>query len=313
MFTTQPVQFSNAPAVNNLRGLEEALFTLRSKTRTVISGLSECEMSAWYLPAELSPHARRRDLSLIRVVQGQDRQLLSIVEDVRRGMRQVLAHAPHSRRRRDWAARLEQRLLEERPACPSWDSMGINPISANLLDLKIEHSRVVRQRYEQQVDYATTVIRLLDELLEAGIFTEPTALPMDKIDVLHHSRFEKLIGDLLDRDGYRVVRSGGGAGDLGADVLAIDDFDRHIMVQTKHFSGGNGSVGQPVAQHLFGGASAIHPVALPIVVTNGKFTGSAKMWSKEDARVRLIGRDELARWSEGRESLADVLRAQQAA
>ncbi|MFE9219607.1 restriction endonuclease [Streptomyces lavendulae] len=78
----------------------------------------------------------------------------------------------------------------------------------------------------------------------------------------------------------------------------MDDLGRHIAVQCKHFIGGDGgSVGQPVAQYLFGGAHAIQPAALPILVTNGKFTGSAKAWSGERHRVLLIGREELARWS----------------
>ncbi|MGW1773333.1 restriction endonuclease [Streptomyces sp. NPDC002104] len=307
MYTTKPVSFSNAPAVNSLYGLEEALSTLRYKTRTVLGGLSEYEMTAWYLPAELSPDARRRDLSLIRAVQGQDRQLLSIVEDVRRGLRQILANDPASRRRRDWAARLEQCLVNERPACPSWDSMDINPIKASLFDLEVEHSKVVRQRYEQLVDYATKVVGLLDDLLKAGIFTELAALPMDRIDELHHSDFEQYIADLLDRDGYRIVRSGGGAGDQGADVLALDEFGRYLMVQCKHFTGGNGSVGQPVMQHLYGGATATHPSTLAIVVTNGRIRGGAKVWAEENDKVRLVGRDALKRWAEDGETLAEVI------
>lgn len=311
LYTTEPVSFSNAPAVNSLLGLEDTLYMLRYKTRDVLSGLSEYEMTAWNWPAELSPAARRLDLSLIRAVQGQDYQLLTIVEDVCRGLRQILANDPHSRRRRDWAVRLEQCLLDERPTCPSWDSIDINPTKASLFDLEIKHSTAVRQRYEQLVDYATKVMELLDELLAAGIFTEPAGLSIDKIDSLHHSRFEKLIGDLMDRDGYQVVRSGGGAGDQGADVLAMDDLGRYLMVQCKHFTDGTGSVGQPVAQHLFGGAYAMQPAALPVLVTNGKLTGSAKAWSRENHRVYLIGREGLARWSEGGESLAAVLRPQQ--
>lgn len=185
--------------------------------------------------------------------------------------------------------------------------MNINPIKASLFDLRVEHSTVVRERYEQLVDYATKVIGLLDDLLAAGVFTGPAELSIDKIDILHHSHFEKLIGDLLDRDGYRVVRAGGGAGDQGTDVLAMDDLDRHLIVQCKHFRDGNDSVGQPVAQHLFGGAHAMQPPALPILVTNGTLTNPAKVWSKESNRVRLIGREELIRWAGNKEPLAAVI------
>ncbi|MEW9516135.1 restriction endonuclease [Streptomyces tubercidicus] len=73
---------------------------------------------------------------------------------------------------------------------------------------------------------------------------------MADIDGLHHSEFDRLVADLMDRDGYRVVRSGGGAGDEGADVLAMDDKGRYRMIQCKHHRNGSASVGQPVVQHV---------------------------------------------------------------
>ncbi|MFI7356071.1 restriction endonuclease, partial [Streptomyces avidinii] len=299
---------SDAPAVNSLDGLNEVLYTLRRKTQTVLDVLSGHEMNTWVIPAELSPAQRRRDLALIRAVHFQGDWLLSLAEDVRRGVCKILATDPSSWVRRDWAARIEQRLRDDYPSSLSWANMNIHPVRATLFDLELDHSNIVRHRYEQLVGYGTTVVGLLDELLKADIFREPAGLPMDKIDDLHHSRFEKLIGDLMDRDGYRVVRSGGGAGDQGADVLALDGLDHTIMIQAKHFTGGSGSVGQPVVQHLYGGAMAVHPSALPIVVTNGEFTGLAKVWAAENSRVHLVGREELRRWAEEAETLEDVLK-----
>lgn len=110
------------------------------------------------------------------------------------------------------------------------------------------------------------------------------------------------------RDGYRIIRSGGGAGDMGADVLGADPLGRFVMVQAKHFTRGSGSVGQPVVQHLYGGAMATHPSTLPVAVTNGRLTGGAKGWAAEHFRARLIGREELRRWAENGESLESVLK-----
>ncbi|MFJ2099362.1 restriction endonuclease [Streptomyces anulatus] len=307
MYATKSVLFSNAPAVNSLHGLHEVLWTLRQRAQTALDLLSAHKMTAWDLPTELSPAARRCELSLIRAVQVQETRLLSVVEDVCRGLREILANDPYSRRRRDWAAQVEHHLLYERQTCPSWDGMGIHPIKASLFDLELAHSTIVRRRYEQLVGYGTMVVGLLDDLLEAGIFTEPAGLPMDAIDALHHSHFEKLVSDLMDRDGYRVVRSGGGSGDQGVDVLAIDDKGQYLMVQCKHFRDGKGSVGQPVMQHLYGGAMSVRRSTLAIVVTNGRIVGTAKEWAEENDRVRLVGREALQRWAEGGEALIAVI------
>ncbi|MEV7571411.1 restriction endonuclease [Streptomyces tanashiensis] len=201
---------------------------------------------------------------------------------------------------------IERTLLH---ACsPVLQLDGLFEATPKLMRLYKDYATILYELREELVSYACSWIDTLEAVINAVKWMAPVVASMADIDVLHHSKFERLVADLLDRDGYRVLRSGGGAGDQGADVLAVDEFGRYIMVQAKHFTGGKGSVGQPVAQHLYGGANAIHPSTLPIVVTNGTFTGSAKVWSKEQYRVRLIGREELARWSEGGESLASVLR-----
>ncbi|WP_405842405.1 restriction endonuclease [Streptomyces platensis] len=131
-----------------------------------------------------------------------------------------------------------------------------------------------------------------------GIFRPVAGMSMADIDGLHHSEFERLVADLMDRDGYRVVRSCGGAGDQGADVLAMDDKGRYRMIQCKHHRNGSASVGQPVVQHLYGGARATERPTLPIVVTNARFTSSARRWARENDKVRLVDREILKRWAE---------------
>ncbi|MEV5972277.1 restriction endonuclease [Streptomyces sp. NPDC051921] len=171
-----------------------------------------------------------------------------------------------------------------------------------------EHTTAVRSLYSQVLNRCEVLWGFANEALEGPVLKPPAGMDMTVVDALHHSEFEKLIGALLDRDGYRIIRSGGGAGDMGADVLAADPLGRYVMVQAKHFTGGTGSVGQPVAQHLYGGAMATHPSTLPVIVTNGKITGGAKVWADEGQRVRLIGREELWRWSENLEPLENVLK-----
>ncbi|MGW6978134.1 restriction endonuclease [Streptomyces sp. NPDC054932] len=171
-----------------------------------------------------------------------------------------------------------------------------------------EHATFTRAMYRDIGAWRALLWKTVGEALEGPLLREPTLMLVEEIDALHHSRFERLIADLLDRDGYQIIRSGGGSGDMGADVLAADPLGRYVMVQAKHFTGGNGSVGQPVVQHLYGGAMATHASTLPVVVTNGKLTGGAKVWAAEDFRARLIGRDELRRWAEDGETLESVLK-----
>lgn len=162
---------------------------------------------------------------------------------------------------------------------------------------------VVGAAAERRVTLREALLPSLDHL-----FRPPVGMGMLQVDVLHHREFEQLIADLLDRDGYHIIRSGGGAGDQGADVLAMDDLGRYLMVQCKHRRDGEGSVGQAVAQHLWGGAMALHSTTLPIVVTNSRFTGSAKVWAAEGNRVRLIGREELTQWVQEGKTLGEVLK-----
>lgn len=162
---------------------------------------------------------------------------------------------------------------------------------------------VVGAAAERRVTLREALLPRLDHL-----FRPPAGMGILQVDVLHHREFEQFVADLLDRDGYHIVRSGGGAGDQGADVLAVDDLGRYLMVQCKHRRDGQGAVGQDVAQHLWGGAMALHSTTLPIIVTNSRFTGSAKMWAAEGNRVRLIGREELTQWAQEGKTLGEVLK-----
>ncbi|MCX5380432.1 restriction endonuclease [Streptomyces sp. NBC_00091] len=170
-----------------------------------------------------------------------------------------------------------------------------------------QHAGLVRVLHRELRSRWHSLWQVVKEALDGSVLDEPAGLPMDQVDTLHHQAFEQLIADLLDRDGYRIVRSGGGSGDQGVDVLAVDPLGNHLAVQCKHFAAGNGRVGQPVVQHLVGGAHP--PRTLPIVVTNGQFVGGAKVWAMESDRARLIDRQALKLWSEDGETLGVVMRA----
>ncbi|MBZ4322108.1 restriction endonuclease [Streptomyces huiliensis] len=268
------------------------------------------------------------DRCLLRDVKRCDDVVGEIEDTLTEIFRELMAADLKSERRRQEAERLSDRIGDTFPYSSGWNladeisetfTYAASPLlraeggilfgpTALFVKRYAEHAVFTRIMHKDVILRLTRLRRVVREALEGPLLQEPTLMDLEDIDELHHSQFERLIADLLDRDGYRIIRSGGGPGDMGADVLAADPLGRFVMVQAKHFLAGGGSVGQPVVQHLYGGAMATHPSTLPVVVTNGRLTGGAKGWAAEDCRVRLIGREELRRWAENGESLESVLK-----
>lgn len=131
--------------------------------------------------------------------------------------------------------------------------------------------------------------------------------PLAEIDALSPYAFESFVADLLRRDGYRVEKGSGGAGDGGIDIHAYDSWGYPLIVQCKHAQDGERRVGTGVARDLFGAASAMRPMPRAVLVTNGRFTMPCRLWSITEDRIRLIGREQLKRWVVDGQPLHDVL------
>ncbi|MFA7762651.1 restriction endonuclease [Streptomyces sp. NRRL S-448] len=125
----------------------------------------------------------------------------------------------------------------------------------------------------------------------------PEANPLAEVDALSPDAFEYFVADLLHRDGYRIEKAGGGAGDGGIDVHAYDSWGYPLVVQCKHTEGGERRVGASVVRDLFGAASAMRPLPRALVVTNGSFTTPCRLWAITEDRIRLIDREQLKRWA----------------
>ncbi|MEU3873106.1 MULTISPECIES: restriction endonuclease [Streptomyces] len=268
------------------------------------------------------------DQRLLRDVQQCEDEAGEIDDALTELFQELMAADLKSVRRRQEAERLSGWIGAPPPYSPGWNSANEISVtfahaSSPLLRVEggslfgptalfikryAEHATFIRTMYKDVTSRLAALRQVAREALDGPLLQESTLMDLKEIDKLHHSQFEQLIADLLDRDGYRIIRSGGSAGDMGADVLAADPLGRFVMVQAKHFTGGGGSVGQPVVQHLYGGAMATHSSTLAVVVTNGRLTGGAKGWAAEHSRVRLIGREELRRWAESGESLESVLK-----
>lgn len=118
---------------------------------------------------------------------------------------------------------------------------------------------------------------------------------LDELDVMDPYAFEAACAAFLVRDGFADVELVGGAGDLGADVLAWDAHGRKIVVQCKHYAK---QVTSTDVQRFNGTARPVHGADVPLMVGLNGFTGPAQDFA-DDQDISLVGRKALAAWAEG--------------
>jgi restriction system protein len=131
-----------------------------------------------------------------------------------------------------------------------------------------------------------------------------------QLDALHHAKFEEAVRDLMRRDGCQDAQRVGGGGDLGADVKATDPLGRRWVIQCKHRRNGTrgSAVGTPDLQVLNGTARPVHGADVAVIVTNGRVTGPAVIFAKQQ-RLHVVDRQTLAVWASGSRPLWELLRA----
>jgi restriction system protein len=113
--------------------------------------------------------------------------------------------------------------------------------------------------------------------------------------VLGPKEFEHAIAYLCQRDGCTNVEVSGGAGDLGADVVATAPDGRRIVIQCKRY-GPTHKVGSPEMQRFGGTCYAVHHAQIPVVVTTSAFTRQAAGYAATQ-RIRLYDEQALAGWA----------------
>lgn len=119
-----------------------------------------------------------------------------------------------------------------------------------------------------------------------------------EIQRYHHMtarQFEEAIAYLCERDGCTGVQVVGGAGDLGADVIAMTPDGRKLVIQCKRY-GPTTKVGSPDMQKFGGTCYAIHNAGVAVLVTTNLFTRQAADYGTRQ-RIRLYDRDMLAGWA----------------
>ncbi|WP_078954969.1 restriction endonuclease [Streptomyces griseus] len=107
--------------------------------------------------------------------------------------------------------------------------------------------------------------------------------------------FEHTIAALCARDGCSPVEVVGGAGDLGADVIATTPAGMRVVLQCKQY-GEDHRVGSPDLQRFGGTCYAVHDADVAVLVTTSSFTDPALEYAAACGIVCVDG-TELAAWT----------------
>ncbi|MFH9725135.1 restriction endonuclease [Streptomyces sp. NPDC017254] len=108
--------------------------------------------------------------------------------------------------------------------------------------------------------------------------------------------FEHTVAALCARDGCTPVEVVGGAGDLGADVVAVTVDGRRLVLQCKHYAPDN-RVGSQDLQRFGGTCFTIHEADVAVVVTTSSFTAPAVEYAATCGIICVDG-EALAAWTD---------------
>ncbi|MFE6886656.1 restriction endonuclease [Streptomyces sp. NPDC057694] len=118
------------------------------------------------------------------------------------------------------------------------------------------------------------------------------SMEVARYQVMSPREFEEAIAYLWRRDGCPDARVVGGAGDLGADIIAIAPDGRRIVIQCKRY-GPTMKVGSPDLHRVGGTGFTIHGAHVATVVTTNVFTAPAPGYTTQH-RIRRVGEHALA-------------------
>ncbi|MDX3695758.1 restriction endonuclease [Streptomyces europaeiscabiei] len=116
-------------------------------------------------------------------------------------------------------------------------------------------------------------------------------------DALTPEGFEEAIAALCERDGCSAVDVVGGAGDLGADVVAVTPEGSRVVIQCKHY-GDSHRVGSQDLQRFGGTCFTVHEADVAVLVTTGDFTAPALEYA-EQCGIVCVDRETLQAWTDG--------------
>lgn len=142
-----------------------------------------------------------------------------------------------------------------------------------------------------------TTDRTTDRTIDRPFDDEVAATRETGYEELDPAEFEQAVAELCRRDGCTEVDVVGGAGDLGADVVARTPDGRLLVVQCKRYRDAN-RVGSQDVQRFGGTCFTVHGAEVAVVVTTGDFTAPAVEYAERCGIVCVDGED-LRQWQDG--------------
>ncbi len=123
---------------------------------------------------------------------------------------------------------------------------------------------------------------------------ETTVVLPTGYEELGPDEFEEAIAELCRRDGCLDVEVVGGAGDLGADVLAVTPDGRRIVIQCKRYSEDH-KVGSQDLQRFGGTCFTVHGADVAVLVASTEFTAPAVDYA-ERCGIVCVNEERLRDW-----------------
>ncbi|MDQ0792959.1 restriction endonuclease [Streptomyces sp. B1I3] len=165
----------------------------------------------------------------------------------------------------------------------------------------------LRRRHNRRVAAkgAAAVVEAAYDMVDTGLAEldaavrepepRPRPEPVDYLDMDPYA-FEEAIAGLCRRDGCTEVEVVGGAGDLGADVVATTPDRRRLVIQCKQY-GPDNKVGSQDLQRFGGTCYAVHEAEVAVVVTTSTFTEPALEYAGQ-CGILCVDLESLSAWSE---------------
>ncbi|MER7895544.1 restriction endonuclease [Streptomyces sp. NPDC096046] len=192
------------------------------------------------------------------------------------------------------AARVVADAVERRPA---WMFVLVAVGVAGCLGLRRRvHLARAARRAAAALDEAA---REAADVLEAPPVPRPRAAVEVAVDydALTPEEFEEAIAALCERDGCSGVEVVGGAGDLGADVMAATPDGRRVVIQCKHYAPSH-RVGSQDLQRFGGTCFTVHEADIAVLVCTSDFTAPAVEYA-DQCGIVCVDRETLEAWTEG--------------
>lgn len=190
----------------------------------------------------------------------------------------------------------------------AWQSAGRHPALAVVVAAVLVAGVVSLLRHHRHRRAARRAAVAVTEgtytLVDTGLSEAAAALRRQDQDtpgpvayaVMDADEFEQAVAGLCERDGLQDVQVVGGAGDLGADVVATTPDRRRVVIQCKRY-GPENKVGSQDVQRFGGTCYAVHEADVALVVTTGEFTDPALDYA-DRCGILCVDHEALRAWSD---------------